>query len=59
MSDGFLPLSPPAEQTTARQDQTRQSSTGNGAGDGRSRKSGHLNAVNEARASLGGKLSDV
>jgi DNA invertase Pin-like site-specific DNA recombinase len=30
MSDGSLPPSPPAEKATARQDQTRQSSTGDG-----------------------------
>jgi len=48
----FLPPSPPAEKATARQDQTGQAGTGDGAGNGRSR-SGHLNAVNEARACLG------
>jgi hypothetical protein len=46
----FLPPSPPAEKTTARQDQARKSGTGDGAREGRSRKSGHLNAVNEALA---------
>jgi hypothetical protein len=33
-SPGFLTASPPSKQTTARQDQAGQSSTGNGTGDG-------------------------
>jgi hypothetical protein len=37
-SGDLLPSSPPAEQTTARQDQARQSSTGDGTGDGSSSK---------------------
>jgi hypothetical protein len=51
-SGDFLPPSPPSEEATARQDQAGQSCTGDRAGDGRS-GSGHLNEVNEARASLG------
>ena len=35
---GFLPPSPPAKKTPARQDQAGQSSTGNGAGDARNRR---------------------
>jgi hypothetical protein len=46
----FLTVSPPAEKATARQDQAGKASTGDGTGEGRSRKSGHLNAVNEALA---------
>jgi len=49
-SGRLLPPSPPAEKATARQDQTGKASTDDGARNGRSRKSGHLNAVNEARA---------
>ena len=33
MSDVSLPPSPPAEKATARQDQAREASTGDGAGD--------------------------
>jgi hypothetical protein len=32
---GFVPPSPPAEKATTSQDQTRQASTGDGAGDAR------------------------
>jgi hypothetical protein len=32
---GFVPRSPPAEKATTSQDQTRQASTGDGAGDAR------------------------
>jgi hypothetical protein len=50
-SGGLLPPSPPTEKATARKDQTWQSSAHDGARD-RSSRNGHLNTVNEARASL-------
>src|SRR5262249_12662845 len=52
VSGDLLPPSPPAEKATTSEDQTRQSGTGDRDRNGRSR-SGHLNAVDEARASLG------
>src|SRR5436305_12777042 len=48
---------PPTEKTSSRQDEARQASTGNGAGNARSRKSGHLMRSMKPVPDSGAKLS--
>src|SRR5262249_57148700 len=48
-----------SQEGQARQGQARKSCTGDGAGNAHRWKSGHLNAVNEARASLGREADQI